>query len=185
MKIQRLPLEKWWYGLPTVWQEIFIDNLELDGFFSSRNVEYVHTITELDCSGRPIRDLFPLRYLPQLEVLDISDTAATGWEVLKELPNLREFHASFCELGDFSIIAQLHNLEVLDVSYSFVNEANWHILHKFPELKELYCNACHPHSLQGFTSLDKLRVLSVFFNDIKPEDVHLFREQVPGCKILS
>ena len=116
-------LRLWWLKLSAVWKEIFIENLALKDFFSLNDIEYVFTLTELDCSGKEIQDLDPLYYLPQIEVLNLNRTRVRDFNPLRALSNLRELQAVFCEGG--RIHGETHAMELESSSHQSPEGLYW------------------------------------------------------------
>ncbi|MDX2247480.1 MAG: leucine-rich repeat domain-containing protein [Bacteroidia bacterium] len=179
-----ITLHNWWETLDNDWRELIIDQLELNGCFAEADIEFVLTITELDCSGSSITDLAPVTQLTHLKSLDISNTPVTDLSPLVHLPYLRELHASFCGELDLSVLEQMPQLEVLDISYPQDLEIKLPDLSLLDNLRELYCNACGVRSVVPFIGNSRIEVICAFFNPIPKVEITAYREMMPGCKVL-
>ena len=179
-----LTLQRWWKTLSEQWKQVFIKNLELEDCFSERDIEYIFTLTELDCSSSNIQDLRPLYYLTQLEKLDIGNTTIRDFSPIRSLPHLKELNATFSSALDLKVLAGLEELEVLDISYpmcGFINE--FELMH-LESLRELYSNSCSIQSAMHLVSLPNLEVASLYFNQIPRSEIDSLRSLRPDLKIL-
>ncbi|MEZ4827278.1 MAG: hypothetical protein R3C61_13520 [Bacteroidia bacterium] len=179
-----ISLRNWWESLDDNWQELIMDQLELNGCFSEADIEFVLTLTELDCSGTAITDLAPVAALTQLQSIDISRTKVSDLTPLLQLPHLRELHASFCTSFDLSVLERMPQLEILDISYPRALAARLPDLSFMANLRELYCNACGQTSVIPFITASRLEVVCAFFNPISREEVDAYREITPGSRLL-
>ena len=174
-----------WNSLSKEWKEILATNLELEDCFGPEDLEYLQIIEELDCSGHPIKDLSPLAYMPNLKSLDISETLVKDLTPLAYLDNLREFHATFCEFDFMTTFPPIPKLEVLDVSYTYIDLSFQEMIGSLTNLRELYCNSCGLKSILGVTKMENLSILSAYFNNIPEHEWGIVREYAPACQILS
>lgn len=179
-----ITLQNWWETLDNNWQELIIDQLELKGCFSEKDIEFVLTLTELDCSRSAITDLAPIAVLTQLESLDISETKVSDLSPLLQLPNLKKLHATFCGELNLSILEKMPQLEVLDISYPYEMCSRLPDLSLMENLRELYCNACGLTTVVPFIGNSRVEVICAFFNPIPGEEVTAYRELAPRCKVL-
>ncbi|MEZ4777474.1 MAG: leucine-rich repeat domain-containing protein [Bacteroidia bacterium] len=179
-----ITLQNWWEALDDDWQELIIDQLELNGCFSEADIEFVLTLTELDCSRSAITDLAPIAALTQLESLDISETRISDLSPLLHLPKLKELHATFCGELNLSVLEQMPQLEVLDISYPQEMCSRLPDLSLMENLRELYCNACGLATVVPFIGNNRVEVICAFFNPIPGAEISAYREMTPGCKIL-
>lgn len=177
-------LTDFWDLLSPTWKKVLAQNLDLEGFFTINELEYILTLTELDCGGAEIQELFPILYMPQLEKLDISDNPIRDFSPLAELSQLKELSATFCDIKGWGKWDQLPSLEVLDVSYSLIHPESLTHLSELPNLKELYVNGCGVKSVSGLNRMEDLKVLSAFFNCIPTVEIDIFKQLRPECKVL-
>lgn len=177
-------LQLWWEKISEEWKQVFIKNLELEGCFSERDIEYVFTLTELDCSSSNIQDLAPLYYLTQLEKLDIGNTSIQDFSPIRSLPDLKELNATFSSALDLRVLAGLKKLEILDISYPMYGLVNEQEFIHLESLRELYCNSCQIQSAFNLVSLPSLEVVSLFFNEIPRTEIDTLRSLRPDLKIL-
>jgi len=180
-----LLLEGLWDLLSDQWKEVLAYNLDLEGFFSQNDVDYLLTLTELDCSNSGITDLYPLYFMPQLEHLDISDTPVHNFSPIQSLTHLKSLSATFCHVPDTAVFSSLTSLEMLDISYPKVNRVDLEGVKLLSNLKELYCNGCAITSLDSLYNLPNLQTVSVFFNHIHEKEFSDYRKMNPDCWILK
>ncbi|MEM6264728.1 MAG: hypothetical protein AAGI38_19605 [Bacteroidota bacterium] len=171
-------------SLDVGWKNLLAETLQLDRKFSDSDIKKLSSITELDIAGHQITSLEPLRLLPQLEVLYISETSVCDLSPLEGLINLRELHATFCCCEDLGLLANLHQLEVLDISYPKDPHADISFLAFLPNLKELYCNGFKFSSIKEIAQLSELEILSLHFTNINGEDLKHIRTILPECHVL-
>lgn len=170
--------------LSHTWISIFAKNLELQEHFEMRDLEYVPTITELDCADEPIESLWPLAFLPNLEVLDISNTLVDDLNALHYTNNLKELHASFGRFTNLSPLGSLKNLRVLDISYPVEGISTFKPLEGLPKLEEVFCNYCNVQSLDSFEALPNLKMLGLAFNPLSKSRIDTFKVSNPSCSLM-
>ena len=180
-----LLLDGLWDLLSDEWKAVLAENLELEGFFNENDIDYILTLTELDCSNSKITDLYPLYFMPQLEHLDISDTPIWNFSPIASLENLKTLSATFCHIEDTQVFSHLHTLEVLDISYPKTRRVDMEGLRSLTNLKELYSNGCAITSLDCIYQLPHLKTLSVFFNHIHETEFTYYKSLNPDCWILK
>ena len=100
--------------------------------------EDVEKITELNLSGKSIQNIEALKYMSQLNVLDLSNNEITDIRVIAELTELRELHLDGNKISNFDVLLGLDKLEViyLDSDGAF----DYSTLSQLTGLKELYVN---------------------------------------------
>ncbi|MEM9935221.1 MAG: hypothetical protein AAF824_16460 [Bacteroidota bacterium] len=174
-----------WNSLSKEWKNILAANLELEDCFGPKDLEYLLTIEELDCYGHPISDLSPLAYMPNIRSLDISETLVKDLSPIVYLNNLKELHATFCEFDYLTTLPDTPNLEVLDVSYTYIDYPIQEKIHNLTNLRELYCNSCGLKSILGVTRMENLSIISAYFNSIPEHEWGIVKEYAPTCQILS
>ncbi len=180
-----LLLDGLWEALSDEWKSVLAENLELEKCFTRNDIDYILTLKELDCSNSDITDLYPLYFMPQLEVLDISETKVTNFRPIESLTQLKSLNATFCNIRDTQAFAELHHLEMLDISYPASYRVDLNGLKNLSSLRELYCNGCAINSLDCVFSLSNLKTLSVFFNAIQEQDFKQYKAINPKCWILK
>ena len=76
-------------------------------------------------------------------------------------------------------------LEVLDVSYTYIDSPFQEMISSLTNLRELYCNSCGLKSILGVTKMENLSILSAYFNNIPEHEWGIVREYAPASQILS
>ena len=180
-----LLLDGLWDLLSDEWKAVLAENLELEGFFNENDIDYILTLTELDCSNSQITDLYPLYFMPQLEHLDISDTPIWNFNPISSLKNLKTLSATFCKIDDTQVFSSLHSLELLDISYPRTHKVNMEGIRQLTNLKELYSNGCSIESLDCLYNLPQLKTLSVFFNHLNDTEISTYKSINPQCWVLK
>ena len=175
----------WWNQLSQEWQDLLIDQLDLRGMFSPSCVEYVLTLSELDCSGYCIKDLGPIEMLINIRKLYLNESCVTDLSPLKTLPHLEELHATFSEVTCWKVLTELKQLAILDISYpKHISGEELNVISKLKSLRELYLNLCEIETVDPLIGLDSLEVLSLCFNSIPPEEIAAYSRQKPAVKVL-
>jgi len=180
----KFKLQEQWKWINNEWREIFARNLKLDEYFTQKDLDYILTIEELDCSESKLNDLTPLYLMPQLRHLELRDVQLTDYTPISSLSELRELSAVFCSISNTSVLAGLSNLEVLDLSYPLTDTVDLGGLKGLTQLREIYCNACNGISLFDIMYLPCLEVVSFYFTQQDEEELSMFRKMHPRCQIL-
>ncbi len=180
-----LLLDGLWDLLSDEWKAVLAENLDLEGFFNENDIDYILTLTELDCSNSAITDLYPLYFMPQLEHLDISDTAIWNFAPIASLKNLKTLSATFCHIENTDIFSDLQSLELLDISYPKSHKVDLEGVSYLHNLKELYTNGCAIESLECLYKLPQLKTLSVFFNHLNDTEINSYKRFNPSCWVLK
>lgn len=173
-----------WNTLDVSWKHVLADNLDLKGYFSGSDLEYISTLSELDLSHSEITDLTPLYYLNHFESIDISYTKIADLAPIKNLNKLKRFSAVHTRAISLAPLAHQPYLEVLDLSYPVSRLHHWSALQSLSNLKELYCNGCDLTCLDWLPPNCNLSAFSLFFNPLKSEVVSRYRKKHPFCKVL-
>jgi hypothetical protein len=167
------------YAEPTFFRDIFTPRMIRLGHLKTLDISY----NELGNEG--LRDLLPiLRSLPNLEILNLSDTSITLTPLIQEelievfqgIRNLKTFYISGNTLNEqaiavlLPILRSLPNLEELNLSHTQLNI-------------DLLINKGLLDTIQQ--SLKKLRKLIIKQNKISKDDIYLIRNILPKVEIIS
>jgi hypothetical protein len=84
------------------------------GIVSLNGLQRCRALQGLKCSGTAVKDLYPLHSLPDLELLDITDTDVADLSVLLTLPKFTKANAkATLAINDTPALRSLHELEAL------------------------------------------------------------------------
>jgi len=95
-------------------------------------------LKELNCSNTLISNLFPIRNLNRLEILDFSNTPVDDLSPLNYSTTLKELNCSFTLIDNLSPIEGLVNLEMLECNGIKITDLNF--TEKLHKLKTLDCS---------------------------------------------
>lgn len=191
--------------LPSLAELTQLQSLTLDGV---RNISllkdavHVTYLCMMDCSGWELENITamtelrtlvindfasltesvePLTYLPNLEILDLSETSIFGnMEEIFGIPTLRYLYLDNCQVGmDFTQIPTNTNLEVLsmndirvlvDPSYNSGTKVNIgehsDMFRNFPNLRELYVSSWQLENIDFVADLPYLQYLDITDNSV-------------------
>lgn len=174
-----------WRNFNKAWQGVIKDQLaeeDLDG----EKIENIQFLSELDFQGHNIKSIEPVKYLPQIEGLHMSQTEVRDVTPLRFLHNLKTLNAAYSVITDWRILEHVHQLEVLDISFPrFSRKLQLPRFDRMPNLRELYINGCNLRELSSLGNLQNLEVLSLNFNRIREEELSSFSMRNEQCKIIA
>ena len=156
-------------------KSLFLSNNKIDNFKDS--LSGLEDLIELGIGncGISFTDIISLKYLPNIEYLDISGTKPTLKTLATTLTKLKTLKLSNCYLdnlvGDDSLafINNLKQLEVLDISHNNLDLEKWNESignpyikgENFENLKELYIGGNEFSSFPNLTDFESLKLLDV------------------------
>ena len=99
---------------------------EFTGFITIRDVRYSASLTELDLSGRDLRneDIVPLKHMTSLTNLNLSHNQISDITPLYGLANLTELNLRNNQISDIAPLSGLTNLTRLDLGSSWPVRSN-------------------------------------------------------------
>lgn len=121
----------------------------------------------LKLANLDISDIYPLRFFPLLEHLDLNKNYISDLEPLKHLKNLKSLNISFNLLEDLSPISQLKNLEKIILDFNEIDDIS--PLASFTKLQLLQANHNHIENISPISLLMELNSLSIWENPIESE----------------
>lgn len=156
-------------------KSLFLNNNKVENFKDS--LSGLEDLVELGIGncGISFTDIISLRYLPNIEYLDISGTKPTLKTIATTLTKLKTLKVSNCNLdsliGDdsLSFLNNLTKLEVLDISHNDLDMEKWNESvdnpyikgENFENLKELYIGGNEFSSFPNLSKFESLKVLDV------------------------
>lgn len=105
----------------------------------------------------PIKDLSPLKYLTELEVLNLSFTQISDIKPLNELHKLKELDIAYSMVCDLSPLVGLYHLQKLYFGSTKIDKLD--PLSELRELKKLELRGIHVRSLHPLKDLHQLQWL--------------------------
>jgi len=174
-----------WRNVGPIWEGVIKNNLREENLGTDvfQNVQFLQ---ELDFQGAAIKTLEPLRYMPQLTNLYMSQVEVKDPRPLRFLSNLKRLEASCAIIYDWRVLEALPNLEVLDISFPrFGKRPKLPKLEKLPKLKELYVNGCQIKDLSKFGDVSHLEIISLNFSRVREKDISHFRIRNRHLRILA
>ncbi|MFN8436480.1 MAG: leucine-rich repeat domain-containing protein [Cytophagales bacterium] len=132
----------WWANLSSDWQKIFREKNQLPKYPSTKDLEGIALIFDLNLSKSTLTDFSPLLKIKELRKLNVSNTSFSDLSVLDSCKYLGELNISYTKVRDLS---KLQN-------------------HK--SMRKLYMNANEIVSLAGIENMKKLIELEASDNQI-------------------
>ena len=116
-------LRAFWSELDKTWIDLIGTRLNFTDTISSAEIHKILQIRDLDLHGnKVISTIDPLKYMPLLESLDISETAIVNLGPLSGCANLRVLRGRDSQVLNLSPIAGLVNMQVIDFSNSGIGD---------------------------------------------------------------
>ena len=134
-------------------------------------LKYLINLEQLDISRMYIRDLTPLKYLSNLRLIDISLTQINDINPLRYLGNLKRLNVSWTKVKDLSVLQGLENLETLYTHNTQVSDLS--PIKDLINLKELDFSDTKMGDLNALTRLKNLRYLN--FDSTLVTDISLLK----------
>ncbi|MDD4598138.1 MAG: hypothetical protein PHW35_09235 [Lentimicrobiaceae bacterium] len=204
--IYRTPeLQTWWQQLNNTWRDVF-DKLEPGtGTPDRERLHRIASIRSLDLSqNRDIINLYPLRMLQQLEVLNISGLPVNDISPLMAIHRLVEFNCSNTPVTDLSGISGQQRLKVIncsntplnnidplgllpiveDINISGTDVSKLNALGDSYSLVTLSCFNTRINNLKPLEDLDKLKVLRIYNTRVSSRRVDKFKELRPDVEVI-
>jgi Leucine-rich repeat (LRR) protein len=112
VQVERLKDAKWrwWCQLDEQWQAIFKKAIEIESEPTEDELVAIRSLTKLNCSGKKLTSLEPLRALAGLQTLDCMYNQLTSLEPLRALTDLQELD---CDKNQLTCLEPLHGLKSL------------------------------------------------------------------------
>ncbi len=127
----------WWDGLTPAWQEILAKNLKISQSPSKEELAKVTSGDSINLGGNArIKDLEPLRKLPNLIVVKANNTGISDLTPLESLRDIAYIDISETNVADISVLRQLTKLKVLRADKSKVE--NISPLNKLAGLEKIF-----------------------------------------------
>lgn len=116
-------LFRYWGEMEAVWVDVINANLKFEDSISKPDIHRILKIKELEIDGNDkITNLLPLKYMPLLESLNISETSISDISPIEELTSLKKLRAKKSQVTDISAVKKLINLEVIDFEETSVSD---------------------------------------------------------------
>lgn len=128
-------------------------------------------------------DFASLRYLQDLQGLDIGHNSATSLEFLNDLPKLKVLIVADNDLTDISPLANQTELQYLELINNDITDLS--PLANCTELIDLHIGKCNVSDITPLLGLTKLERLWLGGNPISDEDLVRLQEALPNCQINS
>lgn len=126
-------------------------------------------------------DMRVLKYMDNLQALDIGHNAVDDLSFLYDLPNLRVLILADNQVTDLTPVASLKNLEYLEVFINPLTDIS--PLAECENLIDLHIGECNISDFSPLYGLKKLNRLWMSANPFTEEDVQKLQEALPNCQI--
>ncbi len=144
-------LFEFWEDLDAAWDQVIETKLNFPDTISRKQIHEILKIKELSVKGNSeIVGLHPLKYMPMLESLDISNTSISDLTPIKSLGSLKILNGSASKVDDLLPLKELVSLQNINFEHTEINDIS---------------------SLAGLLQIDTLR-----FSDTKVKDVSALNE---------
>ena len=111
-----------------------------------------------------IEDYSGIQKLPQIKEVTIYTDYDVPMEALGNVPQLEKLYLVKGTVNDISMLGNLKNLKVLDISETEVSDIS--VLSNMPELEELYIYNTKVSDISVLRNLKKLKIVEVSFTEI-------------------
>ena len=126
-------------------------------------------------------DMRVLKYMDNLQALDIGHNAVDDLSFLYDLPNLRVLILADNQVTDLTPVASLKHLEYLEVFINPLTDIS--PLAECENLIDLHIGECNISDFSPLYGLKKLNRLWMSANPFTEEDVKKLQEALPNCQI--
>ena len=142
-------------------------------------------LVTLNLSSNSISDLQPLMRLPKLTRLDISNNTISDLRPLIGLPLLAELDASNNLISDASAVGSIGSLKILALSGNQMTDFSGIAKLEKLETLDLQSTGVDDAALHDFASLKAIRILDLSNNTgLSARAVDTLKQSLPGCSIL-
>jgi hypothetical protein len=147
-------------------------SVDISGNQQIKNLEplsELSDLTDLNCSNTVVINLFPVRNLNRLEVLDVSNAPVDDLSALSYSTSLKSLDCSYTLLVDLTAISGLYNLEKLACAGLRINSAEF--TRGMPSLQDLNLSETQIYNLSdlsGLKSLEELDVSGTGIQELEP-----------------
>jgi Leucine-rich repeat (LRR) protein len=172
----------WWYQLDKQWQAIFKEAIGIKSEPTENELVTILHLTKLNCFGKELTNLEPLRALTDLQTLDCRTNKLTNLEPLRALTGLQTLNCSSNQLTSLEPLRALAGLQTLN---SFSNQlTSLEPLRTLTGLQALFCNDNHLTSLEPLYGMNRLRKLYCKATpSLSQAEIERFKKAVPSCYV--
>jgi len=176
----------WWTSLGWQWQAIFREAIGIKSKPTEKELETILSLTQLDCHGKKLTNLEPLRALMGLQSLNCENNQLTSLESLRACPGLQTLNCGANQLTSLEPLQALTGLQTLDCSHNRLTSleslracpglqtlnCSWNQLTSLeplracPGLQNLHCEKNQLTSLEGLQALMGLQTLNCSSNQL-------------------
>ncbi len=172
-------LKTWWSELSPEWKNIFLEKNKLKEPLDFAQLKGLMKITELDLSGKQIKniaplnrlsqlkkldisntsvsDLYPLRNLNKMEVLNCNNTKVTTIAALQYMSNLRKLYINNTQVSDISSAENMDSLK--SFSFESTKVANLEAIAYLENIENLRMSNTKIENLSDLAEFEKVKVL--------------------------
>ncbi|MCG8309843.1 MAG: hypothetical protein MI975_20775 [Cytophagales bacterium] len=164
-------LFEFWENIDDSWADLLQNNLHFDDTVSKEDIHKILKIENLDLRDTPgINDLRPLKYMPLLQNLDISQTSVSDLDPVRHIPGLRVLKGSGSKVTDLSPIRELRALEVIDFQHTTISHIS--ALSKLSNLDSLNFNHTQIKNISVLNDLKGFKIAYFDNSQVTDEDVY-------------
>lgn len=172
--------KNWWFGLSSEWQAIFKQATKYskpDALFFNKLLN----LKEIDCNGKKIDNLEPIRLLPNLTKLYCGNNQITSLEPIKQLKKLTGLYCSSNRISSLEALQHLRQLKELYCGSNQINSLE--PLKKLTNLTKLNLSNNQVSSLKPLNGLKNLKELTCTGNPISKNEIDQFKRTHPNVTI--
>lgn len=202
---QSRDLKMWWDNLSTDWQEIFIENAnieispgreELQQLIDSKSLEIKNSLSindlevlslfnlldQIEISNTSITDISAITYLPRLKKLTIPNNPIFDISSISRMSELENLNIENTSVDNLEAIGQLENLKVLNIAGTKVKSMKE--IGGLTNLETLIINNTGIKTLKYLENMYDLKELRCYNSKIKSSKVEEFKSSHPDCEVV-
>ncbi len=158
-------LKSWWSELSPVWKTVFLETTNVKEPLNYAQLKGVIKITELDLSGKEIKNIEPLNRLYQLKKLDISNTGVSDLYPLRNLNKMEMLNCSNTKVDSINALQYMSNLRMLNINHTGVS--NISSTENMDSLKSFSFESTNIENLEAIAYLENIENLRMSGTKIK------------------
>ena len=196
-------LKTWWNGLSSTWQNVFIEQANLDAFDGIHLQQLVNltkvVVTDQDeidnlkpmdkflylevltINNTRVDDISPLIHLGYLNELNLPNNPISRLDSIAEILSLRTLNLENTPFEDLEAVGRLSWLETLNIAGTMVR--NLKDLSDMQSLEYLYINNTSVKNFKGVEELPNLKEIKCYRTSISSKTIDKFREERPEVNL--